>query len=72
MTATTIGRRSERLPAGEAASDDGSAAPGRAEGREHQTRALVARLGRPRASGGTVIERAALRAEGADFDVAMA
>jgi hypothetical protein len=35
-------------------------------------RALVARLGRPHASGGTVIERAALLAEGADFDVAMA
>jgi hypothetical protein len=53
-------------------SDDRSAAPEPAEGREHQMRALVARLGRPHASGGTVIERAALMAEGADFDVAMA
>ena len=35
-------------------------------------RALVARLGRPLASGGTVIVRAALLAEGADFDTAMA
>jgi hypothetical protein len=35
-------------------------------------RALVARLGRPHASGGTVIERAALLAEGADFDVTLA
>jgi hypothetical protein len=30
--------------------------------------ALVARLGRPHASGGTVVERAALMAEGADLD----
>ncbi len=30
-------------------------------------RSLVARLGRPHASGGTVVERAALMAAGADF-----
>jgi hypothetical protein len=35
-------------------------------------RALVARLGRPHASGGTVVERAALLAEGADFDATIA
>jgi hypothetical protein len=35
-------------------------------------RALVARLGRPHPSGGTVIERAALLAEGADFAATMA
>jgi hypothetical protein len=35
---------------------------------EEQIRGLVARLGRPHPSGGTVIERAALMAEGADFD----
>src|SRR5688500_15858333 len=64
--------RSQRLPAEEPVSDDRSTAPARAEGREHQMRAMVARLGRPHASGGTVIERAALLAEGADFDIAMA
>lgn len=31
-------------------------------------RSLVARLGRPHASGGTVVERAALMAEGADLE----
>jgi hypothetical protein len=39
---------------------------------EEQIRALVARLGRPHPSGGTVIERAALLAEGADFEATMA
>jgi hypothetical protein len=39
---------------------------------EQQIRALVERLGRPHSSGGTVIERAALLAEGADFDATMA
>jgi hypothetical protein len=53
-------------------SDERSAAPVHAEGREQQMRALVTRLGRPHASGGTVIERAALLAEGANFDVAVA
>ena len=32
---------------------------------------LVTRLGRPHRSGGTVIERAAIVAEGADFDAVM-
>lgn len=35
-------------------------------------RALVARLARPHPSGGRVIERAAIFAEGADFDAVMA
>jgi len=35
-------------------------------------RSLVRRLGRPHPSGGTVIERAAILAEGADFDAVMA
>jgi hypothetical protein len=39
---------------------------------EPDIRALLARLGRPHASGGTVIERAALMAEGADFDATIA
>jgi len=34
-------------------------------------RSLVRRLGRPHRSGGTVIERAAVLAEGAEFDVVM-
>jgi len=72
MTADENRRRSDRVSAGEAVSDEQSAAPAGAEGREHKMRALVARLGRPHASGGTVIERAAILAEGADFDVAMA
>jgi hypothetical protein len=40
--------------------------------RQDEIRAFVARLGRPHPSGGTVIERAALMAEGADFDAVMA
>jgi hypothetical protein len=44
--------------------------PVRAEPRD--VRALLARLGRPHVSGGTVVERAALLAEGADFDATMA
>jgi hypothetical protein len=56
----------------EAASDDASPAPERADASEQDVRALVARLGRPHASGGTVIERAALLAAGADFDAAIA
>jgi hypothetical protein len=35
-------------------------------------RSLVTRLSRPHPSGGTVIERAAILAEGADFDAVMA
>jgi hypothetical protein len=38
---------------------------------EDAIRALVARLGRADPSGGTVIERAAIVAEGADFDAVM-
>jgi hypothetical protein len=34
-------------------------------------RALVTRLARPHASGGTVVARAAILAEGADFDAVM-
>jgi hypothetical protein len=66
-----IDDRFEHMHAEEAASDDVRAAPERAEASEDQVRALVARLGRPHASGGTVIERAALLAEGADFDAAI-
>jgi hypothetical protein len=39
---------------------------------EEEIRGLVARLGRPHTSGGTVIERAALMAAGADFDATVA
>jgi hypothetical protein len=39
---------------------------------QRDVRALLARLGRPHVSGGTVVERAALLAEGADFDATMA
>jgi len=54
-------------------SDDERKPPGGGEAEhEQQIRALVARLGRPHPSGGTVIERAALLAEGADFDATMA
>jgi hypothetical protein len=53
-------------------SEDESPAPGRAEATEPEIRALLARLGRPHPSGGTVIERAALMAEGADFDATIA
>jgi hypothetical protein len=67
-----IGDRFGPPPAEEAASDDRNAAPERAGASEHEVRALVARLGRPHASGGTVIERAAILAEGADFDAVMA
>ena len=49
------------------------AAPSRAEpAQDGEIRALVARLGRPHASGGTVIERAALLAAGADFEATIA
>lgn len=39
---------------------------------EPEIRALLARLGRPNAKGWTVVERAALLAEGADFDATVA
>jgi hypothetical protein len=39
---------------------------------EDAIRSLVTRLGRPDPSGGTVIERAAIFAEGADFEAVMA
>jgi hypothetical protein len=39
---------------------------------EAEIRALVKRLGRPHRSGGVVVERAAILAEGADFDAVMA
>ena len=53
-------------------SDERTPPDGAEAGDEQQIRALVERLGRPHPSGGTVIERAALLAEGADFDAAMA
>jgi hypothetical protein len=52
--------------------DDDSTATGAAATHEDQIRGLVARLGRPHASGGTVIERAALMAQGHDFHATMA
>jgi hypothetical protein len=39
---------------------------------ETEIQELVERLGRPHRTGGTVIERAAIVAEGADFDAVMA
>ncbi len=39
---------------------------------DEEIEALVKRLARPHASGGKVIERAAILAEGADFDAVMA
>ena len=39
---------------------------------EAEIRALVTRLGRPHRSGGVVVERAAILAEGADYDAVMA
>jgi hypothetical protein len=39
---------------------------------EDPIRSLVSRLGRKHPSGGTVIERAAILAEGADFEAVMA
>jgi hypothetical protein len=40
--------------------------------RDERIRGLVARLGRPHASGGMVIERAALMAEGREFHATLA
>jgi hypothetical protein len=51
--------------------DESTALASAAAEHEREIRALVARLGRPNASGGTVIERAALLAAGADFAAAM-
>lgn len=54
-------------------SNDPAPAPsGADEMGEPEIRALLARLGRRNANGGTVIERAALLAEGADFDLTVA
>jgi hypothetical protein len=54
-------------------SEEPTAAPsGAHEMEESEIRALLTRLGRPNANGGTVIERAALLAEGADFDATVA
>jgi hypothetical protein len=54
-------------------SSDEARGPDAAEGAsEDAIRALLGRLGRPHPSGGTVIERAALMAEGAHFDVTIA
>jgi hypothetical protein len=39
---------------------------------DDEIRSLVTRLARPRAGGGATIERAAIVAEGADFDAVMA
>ena len=39
---------------------------------EHEIRRLVARLGRPHPSGGTVVERAAIMAAGVDFGATIA
>jgi hypothetical protein len=64
--------RSERR-ADPAVSEDATATAARADGtKEQEIRVLLARLGRPDRSGGTVIERAALLAEGADFDATIA
>jgi hypothetical protein len=38
---------------------------------DSEIRTLVARLGRPHGSGGIVVERAAILAEGADFNAVM-
>lgn len=46
-------------------------APG-AEDRDEEMRALLKRLGRPHKSGGRVVERASLLAEGADFAAVIA
>lgn len=54
---------------------DTSSTPAQAEHsgvQEHELRSLVRRLGRPHRSGGTVIERAAILAEGADFTAVIA
>jgi hypothetical protein len=47
-------------------------ATGDADAHDDAIRAVVARLARPHASGGMVVERAALLAEGADFAAVMA
>jgi hypothetical protein len=53
--------------------DDERTPPDGAEAdHEKQIRATLERLGRPHSSGGTVIERAALLAEGAAFDATIA
>jgi len=52
-------------------SADERPAPAGAATNAGDIRSLVARLGRPHASGGTVVERAALMAEGADLEAAV-
>jgi hypothetical protein len=52
-------------------SDDARPAPAGTGTNARDIRSLVARLGRPHASGGTVVERAALMAEGADLEAAV-
>jgi hypothetical protein len=52
-------------------SDHARPSPDEAARTAGDLRSLVARLGRPHASGGTVVERAALMAEGADFGAAV-
>jgi hypothetical protein len=53
-------------------SDDERPAPAATGTTAEDIRLLVARLGRPHASGGTVVERAALMAEGADLEAVVA
>ena len=53
-------------------SDAGAGPDGTGGPNEREIRAVVARLGRPHPSGGTVIERAALLAEGGDFAATVA
>jgi hypothetical protein len=57
------------IPTTDATPEPGSQASGRSD---DAIRALVSRLARPHSSGGTVVERAALLAEGADFFAVMA
>ncbi len=52
--------------------DDPEDRPTRSDERDDEIRTLVQRLGRPHASGGRVVERASLLAEGADFAAVIA
>lgn len=51
---------------------DGAESPSTRDTADEAIRALVRRLARPRPSGGTVIERAAILAEGADCTAVVA
>jgi hypothetical protein len=53
-------------------STDESTASSAVATHENEIRRLVSRLGRPHPSGGTVIERAALMADGTDFHATVA